>query len=51
MATEKLISDDGIRNDGRKLDELRKIKFEIGVLKNTDGSAYVEWEGQKYLLA
>jgi len=50
MATEKLISDDGIRNDGRKLDELRKIKFEIGVLKNTDGSAYVEWGRTKILV-
>jgi len=50
MTTEKLISDDGIRNDGRKLDELRKIKFEIGVLKNTDGSAYVEWGRTKILV-
>ncbi len=50
MTTAKLISDDGIRNDGRKLDELRKIKFEIGVLKNTDGSAYVEWGRTKILV-
>jgi len=50
MTTEKLINDDGIRNDGRKLDELRKIKFEIGVLKNTDGSAYVEWGRTKILV-
>jgi len=50
MPTEKLISDDGIRNDGRKIDELRKIKFEIGVLKNTDGSAYVEWGRTKILV-
>ncbi len=50
MATEKLISDDGIRNDGRKIDELREIKFDIGVLKNTDGSAYVEWGRTKILV-
>lgn len=50
MTTEKLISDDGIRNDGRKLDELRPIKFQIGVLKNTDGSAYVEWGRTKILV-
>lgn len=28
----KLISDKGIRSDGRKFDELRPIKMEIGVL-------------------
>ncbi len=50
MTTEKLINDDGIRNDGRKLDELRPIKFQIGILKNTDGSAYVEWGRTKILV-
>ena len=38
----KLISDKGIRSDGRKFDELRPMKMEIGVLKTADGSAYVE---------
>jgi exosome complex component RRP41 len=34
---ERLISEDGIRCDGRRLDEIRPIKFQLGVLKNTDG--------------
>jgi exosome complex component RRP41 len=37
----KLIND-GIRLDGRRFDELRPFKLEIGVLKNADGSAYIE---------
>ncbi len=39
----KLIMEDGKRHDGRLPDELRPIKMEIGVLKNADGSAYVEF--------
>jgi len=44
----KLILDDGkTRLDGRALDEMRPFKCEIGVLPNTDGSAYVEHGGNK----
>jgi len=39
----KLISEDGIRVDGRRYDELRPIKMEVGVLDKSDGSAYVEF--------
>jgi exosome complex component RRP41 len=42
---------DGRRLDGRKFDELRQIKIEAGVLKRADGSAYVEWGGNKVLAA
>ncbi|MCL7384281.1 MAG: exosome complex exonuclease Rrp41 [Thaumarchaeota archaeon] len=38
----KLISEEGIRIDGRKLEELRPLRIEIGVLDKSDGSAYVE---------
>lgn len=38
----KLISEEGIRIDGRRFDELRPLKIEIGVLDKSDGSAYVE---------
>ena len=31
----------GKRLDGRKADELRKIKVEVGVIPRADGSAYV----------
>ncbi|MDD1746780.1 MAG: exosome complex exonuclease Rrp41, partial [Methanomassiliicoccales archaeon] len=47
----KLISDDGIRIDGRKVDELRPIRIEAGVLKRADGSAYVEFGKNKVLAA
>jgi len=40
----------GKRLDGRKVDELRPIKMEVGVLDNADGSAYLEW-GQNKVLA
>jgi len=48
--TEKLIDKKGLRLDGRKLDELRPIKIEIGVLSNADGSAYIE-QGKNKILA
>ncbi|MBI5253975.1 MAG: exosome complex exonuclease Rrp41 [Euryarchaeota archaeon] len=41
----------GKRLDGRKLDELREIKIEAGILKRADGSAYVEWGGNKVMAA
>ncbi len=46
-----LIDDNGIRIDGRKVDELRPLKIEAGVLKQADGSAYVEWGKNKVLAA
>ena len=47
----KLIDENGIRIDGRKVDELRPIKIEAGVLKSADGSAYVEIGKNKVLAA
>jgi exosome complex component RRP41 len=41
----------GKRLDGRAPDELRPIKIEAGVLKRADGSAYVEWGGNKAIAA
>jgi len=43
--------DNGKRLDGRKPDELRKIKIEVGVLHRAEGSAYIEWGGNKILVA
>jgi len=40
----------GKRLDGRKVDELRKIKLEVGVMQRADGSAYIEW-GQNKIIA
>jgi exosome complex RNA-binding protein Rrp42 (RNase PH superfamily) len=39
---EKLIDKKGLRLDGRKADELRPVKIEVGILANADGSAYME---------
>jgi exosome complex component RRP41 len=47
----RLLDDDGMRLDRRKMDELRPIKIEAGVLENADGSAYIEWGGNKVLAA
>ena len=46
----KLVNKKGIRTDGRKLDELRPSKLEVGVLHNADGSAYIE-QGKNKILA
>lgn len=44
---EKLFREDGKRLDGREENELRPIKMEVGVIKNADGSAYLEWGNNK----
>ena len=48
---EKLINKKGLRLDGRKADELRPIKIEVGILANADGSAYIEHGKNKILAA
>ncbi|HIQ02868.1 MAG TPA: exosome complex exonuclease Rrp41 [Desulfurococcales archaeon] len=47
----KLIDENGRRIDGRLPDELRPIRMEVGVLKNADGSAYVEYGNTKVIVA
>ncbi|MCW4019913.1 MAG: exosome complex exonuclease Rrp41 [Candidatus Bathyarchaeota archaeon] len=46
----KLVNKKGIRTDGRKLNEVRPIKMEVGILGNADGSAYIE-QGKNKILA
>ncbi|MBE6527472.1 MAG: exosome complex exonuclease Rrp41 [Thermoplasmata archaeon] len=46
-----LVNEEGIRIDGRKTDEKRNIKIEAGVLKNADGSCYLEIGKNKVLCA
>jgi exosome complex component RRP41 len=48
---DKLIDKKGIRGDGRKADELRPVKLQVGVLSNADGSAYIEHGKNKILAA
>ncbi|MCL4381468.1 exosome complex exonuclease Rrp41 [Candidatus Marsarchaeota archaeon] len=41
----------GKRLDGRDFNQLRNLKIEAGVLKNADGSAYLEWGNNKVIAA
>ncbi len=58
----ELINDEGLRitdrdpvtgthEYGRRTDELRPLKIEAGVLNRADGSAYLEWGGNRVLAA
>jgi exosome complex component RRP41 len=47
----KLIDENGIRLDGRGINDLRNIKIEAGVLHRADGSCYLEWGGNKVVAA
>jgi exosome complex component RRP41 len=47
----KLIDERGLRTDGRRPDEMRPIKIELGVLKNADGSAIFEMGNTKVIAA
>lgn len=47
----ELITADGIRTDGRKIDEMRNVKMEVGILKNCSGSAYIEQGKTKIIVA
>jgi exosome complex component RRP41 len=47
----KLIDENGKRLDGRNWDDLRPISLQVGVMKNADGSAYIEWGKNKIMAA
>ncbi len=49
MAEEKQLIVNGKRLDGRSPDDLRPLKIETGVLNEADGSAYVQWGGNKII--
>ncbi|EQD74644.1 exosome complex exonuclease 1, partial [mine drainage metagenome] len=52
MGTEsdiKLLDKNGLRLDGRNDMELRPIRIETNVLERADGSAYIEWGGNKIM--
>ena len=48
---ETLIDAKGLRIDGRRLDQLRPLKLEVGLLDKADGSAYIEHGKNKILVA
>ena len=47
----KLIDENGLRLDGRGPDELRPIRIKTDVLERADGSAMIEWGGNKIIVA
>jgi exosome complex component RRP41 len=47
---ERLINDNGIRLDGRRPEELRLTKLQVGILENADGSAYIEQGKNKIMV-
>lgn len=50
MAEKKLqLIVDGKRIDGRKPEEMRNVRIEAGMLTEADGSAYVEWGGNRII--
>jgi exosome complex component RRP41 len=46
-----LIDEHGKRSDGRGIDDLRTIKITVGVIKNADGSAFIEFGKNKIIVA
>ncbi|WP_445475991.1 exosome complex exonuclease Rrp41 [Methanococcoides methylutens] len=48
---EKFIDENGIRLDGRRVDEIRPMTVEMGVLSRADGSCYLEWGNNKVIAA
>ncbi len=47
----ELLSPEGLRIDGRRLDELRPLKITAGALHQAEGSAFVEWGANKVMAA
>ncbi|MDW7732012.1 MAG: exosome complex exonuclease Rrp41 [Methanolobus sp.] len=48
---EKFIDENGLRLDGRQINEIRPMTIKIGVLSRADGSCYLEWGNNKILVA
>lgn len=46
----RLLDKNGLRVDGRRVDELRPLKLEVGILDKANGSAYIE-HGKNKILA
>lgn len=43
------MNENGIRCDGRSIDQIRNVSIKVGILKNADGSAYIEFGKNKIL--
>lgn len=51
MPAADLLSSQGLRLDGRRPNELRRIRCKLGVFTQPDGSAYLEQGNTKVLAA
>nr|CAG4641960.1 EOG090X0BHT [Eurycercus lamellatus] len=51
MSGSEFLSDQGLRLDGRKPNELRRIRCSLGIFAQADGSAYLEQGNTKVLAA
>ncbi len=51
MKDKPILIKDGKRNDGRSPNQIRPLKIEVGVIKNAEGSAYLEWGDNKVIAA
>lgn len=51
MFGQDLVSEQGLRLDGRRSQELRRIQCKLGVFSQPDGSAYIEQGNTKVLAA
>ncbi|MDQ3837640.1 MAG: exosome complex exonuclease Rrp41, partial [Thermoproteota archaeon] len=49
--TRSLIDKQGRRTDGRTAEELREVRITVGVVKNADGSAFIEFGKNKIVVA
>lgn len=49
--TVQLLNEQGLRSDGRRPNEIRKLNCKLGVFEQADGSAYVEMGNTKVLAA
>lgn len=46
-----LLTKDKVRHDGRALDEMRPVSIDVGVIKNADGSALIQFGKNKIVAA
>lgn len=51
VQSRSLIDENGKRSDGRIIDELREVKINVGVIRNADGSALIEFGKNKIIAA
>src|SRR6185503_17895271 len=51
VQSRSLIDESGKRTDGRVIDELREVKIKVGIVKNADGSALIEFGKNKIIAA